>query len=328
MHVLITGGTGFIGSRLALRCRELGQQVRVFAQVNNEAERQNKEMVEAAGAEIIVGSLTEPDGLERACRDIDLVVHLAAAQHEANVPDRRFRDVNVTGTETLLDASVRAGVGRFVYGSTIGVYGRPEGVLDESSPTRPVNIYGATKLEAESRVLSFQGKLPVVVVRISETYGPGDRRLLKLFKAIEKGVFFMIGRGDNLHHMIFVGDLIDGLLLAGCSPAAVGEVFILCGPEAPTTKALTEAVAGQLNRKMPRVCVPLWPMMALAVAIEGACKPLGMQPPLHRRRMDFFTKSFSFSGEKSASVLGFTPMTGLRKGIEETARWYKETGNL
>ena len=175
MNILITGGTGFIGSRLAFRCLEKGDSVKVFGQVNNTAESDNKKLLEAKGAKIILGSMTDRTLIFDITAGIDVIYHLAAAQHEANVPNRIFYDVNVLGTKNILDASVQAGVRRFVHGSTIGVYGNLEGVINEQSPCNPDNIYGVTKLEGETLVLSYREKLPVVVMRISETYGPGDR---------------------------------------------------------------------------------------------------------------------------------------------------------
>ena len=192
MNVLITGGTGFIGSRLALKCLHMGHRVRVFGQENTPAEAVNRELIQAEGAEIVVGSVTDNEKVIESLHGIDIVYHLAAAQHEANVSDQIFWDVNVTGTRNLIEASFGAGVKRFVHGSTIGVYGSAlNGKLDEDSPLRPDNIYGITKLEGERVVLSYQGKLPLVIIRISETYGPGDRRLLKLFKGIKKNIFFI-----------------------------------------------------------------------------------------------------------------------------------------
>ena len=177
MNVLITGGTGFIGSMLALRCLEKGQNVRVLGQENTDAETENKELITSKGAEFIAASVTDKKSVFAVLDGIDVVYHLAAAQHEANIPDQVFWEVNVTGTENLLKGSVNAGVKKFIHGSTIGVYGSgAEGQLNEESTLRPDNIYGKTKLEGEKAVLAFKEQLPVVIVRISETYGPGDRR--------------------------------------------------------------------------------------------------------------------------------------------------------
>ena len=328
MRVLITGGTGFIGSRLGLRCLELGQSVRVFSQANNEAERQNAQCLDSAGAEVVLGALTDAEALQDAVRHVDVIFHLAAAQHEANLPDQVFRDVNVTGTRHLLDAAVEAGVGRLVYGSTIGVYGSLEGEIDEQTPVKPDNIYGATKLEAETLVLSYSDRLPVTAIRISETYGPGDRRLLKLFKAIKGKVFFRIGSGTNRPHLIFIDDLIDGLLIAATAEKAVGEVFVLSGEDAPTTNDMVDIIAAEVGVTVSRLRAPLVLFDLLAWGMETTLRPLGIQPPLHRRRMDFFKKSFTFSPRKVASVLGFVPSVTFRDGVSRTAKWYRDADLL
>src|SRR5690606_10445803 len=118
-----TGGSGFIGSRLALRARAQGLDLIAIGMANTPAERARIAELAAAGVEVRLGSLKHAEFLAEATRGVDCVIHLAAAQHETNVPDSYFLDINVEGTRALLDASVRAGVRRFVYGSTIGVYG-------------------------------------------------------------------------------------------------------------------------------------------------------------------------------------------------------------
>lgn len=329
MKVLISGGTGFIGSRLALQCLERGDLVRVLGQENTEAEAENNRLLKAKGAEVILASVTEKNILPELLKGIDLVYHLAAAQHEADVPDQRFWDVNVGGTQNMLDAGIKAGVKRFVYGSTIGVYGSAiAGSINEESPLKPDNIYGITKLEAERQVLSVKERLPVVIIRISETYGPGDRRLLKLFKAIKKNVFFMIGDGGNKHHLVYIDDLLEGLCLAATVKEAVGKVFILAGKEPITTNEMVATIAQELGARISRLRAPLPLFLLTATIMEAALRPLGIQPPLHRRRMDFFKKSFVFSPELSSKVLGFAPHYSFRQGVAETARWYTEMGYL
>lgn len=328
MRILVTGGTGFIGSRLSLRCARRGDRVRVLAQENTDAESSNREELEAAGIELQLGSVTDPAAVGRAMKDIDVVFHLAATQHEMNVPDEKFRNVNVGGTRNVLEAAEAAGVRRVVHGSTIGVYGRPDGVVDEQSPVEPDNIYGVTKLEGERLALSWTDRVPVVAIRIPEVFGPGDRRLLKLFRALEKNAFFMIGPGRNLHHLIYVGDLVDGLLTAAESSEAAGELFVLAGPQAVSTDRMVRAVADAVGGRGPRFRAPLWPFVILATVMEVTLRPLGVQPPLHRRRLDFFRKSFELSAAKARDVLGFTPSVDFEEGARRTAEWYRSEGLL
>jgi dihydroflavonol-4-reductase len=328
MRLLITGGTGFIGSRLALTARQAGHEVRVTGLLKTPPELQNRDELARAGVDVGIRSVADLAQAPAVLAGVDSVVHLAAAQHEVGMPDAHFREVNVQGTAALLEASRQAGVGRFVHGSTIGVYGGRQGSIDETTPPAPENIYGRTKLEAEGVVLRAADRLPVVVVRISEVYGPGDRRLLKLFQAVQRGRFFHIGPGANLHHPIYVEDLVRGLLLAAEQPAASGEVFVLPGKRPVTTDEMVAAIAAAVEREPPRLRLPLWPFAAAAVVLETTLRPLRIQPPLHRRRIDFFRKTFTFDGGKARRVLGFVPQVDFRQGAALTARWYREIGEL
>lgn len=324
MNLLITGGTGFIGARMALAARAAGHAVRVLGGERTEAEKQNSKLIESHDVEVVLGSVTEAAEVAVAMKNIDVVLHLAAAQHEANVSDQLFHEVNVTGTHTMLKSAIDTGVKRFIYGSTIGVYGALEGVINEESTLHPDNIYGRTKLEAERLVMRHVDRIPVTAIRIGETYGPGDRRLLKLFKAIDKEVFFMIGSGDNLHHPIYVDDLVRGFFLAVESEYACGEVFLLAGPRALSTAEMTRIIADDLGKPIRKGRLPLLPLLWLAFFSEMTLKPFGIQPPLHRRRMDFFRKSFEFSTEKAYRLLGYTAQVDFAQGVASTSNWYRQ----
>lgn len=329
MKLLITGGTGFIGSRLSVRARAGGHDIVVVGLTNTDAERDRLEELQALGIEVRVGQLQDRDFVRASLVGCDAVIHLAAAQHEANVPDAYFHTVNVDATRTLLEACIDLGVKRFVYGSTIGVYGSAnDTALDEESPPRPENIYGVTKLEAENLVKSHADRLDVTVVRISETYGPGDLRLLKLFKAVQSGWFAMIGRGLNRRQPIHVQDLVRGLLLAVEHPAAVGQTILLAGPAPLTTREMVRDIAAALDSSVRNVRLPMWPMLLAAHTLERALKPLHIQPPLHRRRLDFFKKSFWFSTTKAKRLIGFEPMIPFAVGARDTAGWYRREGLL
>jgi nucleoside-diphosphate-sugar epimerase len=329
MNVLITGGTGFIGSRLALKHLAKGDCVTVLGQENTAAEAANRRVMEAQGLTVALASVTDRRSVFALLPGIDLVYHLAAAQHEANVPDQRFWDVNVTGTKNVLEASVEASVRRFVHGSTIGVYGSAAaGFLDERSPLQPDNIYGLTKLAGETLVRSHRDRLSIVVIRISESYGPGDLRLLKLFKAIKKQRFVVIGSGRNMHHPIYIDDLVEGLLLAATTEEAVGKTFVLAGKEPLSTHDMVHIIAEALGTSIPKMRAPLTIFLALAMATELFCRPLGLQPPLHRRRMDFFRKSYVFRQGEALKHLGFVAKYGFREGAAEVGKWYTRMGYL
>ena len=329
MTTLITGGTGFIGSRLALDCAKRGEPARILAKINNANEKSGHDELAKAGVEIIDGDVCEAATAKQAMEGVKTLYHLAAAQHEANVGDDYFRRINVEGTRSILDAAVDAKVKRVVHGSTIGVYGMADdGPVHDRTPLFPDNIYGQTKLEGEHLARSYADRLKLAIVRISETFGPGDFRLLKLFKGIKSKKFFMVGKGRNLHHPVYIDDLIEGLRAAATEKSAIGETVVIAGPRAVTTREMVDGISQALATQGPKITVPLPALMGAAMVIETVCKPAGIQPPLHRRRMNFFVKSFQFSGDSAREKLGFEPKVDFAEGAKRTAKWYEETGHL
>lgn len=325
--LLITGGSGFIGSQLAMLAASAGFEVTVLTPTRNSMEEFRVRELTNAGIPVIRARLEDVDQTRTALRGQHVVIHLAAAQHEADMPESWFHAVNVEGTRRVLDLAVDAGVRRFVYGSSIGVYGAAgDGELDETSPLAPANPYGRSKAAAERVVQAFRERIETVIVRISETYGPGDLRLLKLFRAIERGRYVTLGNGRNEHQPIFVKDLCRGLLAAATSPLAAGRTVILAGSERVSTDDMVAAIAGALGRRPGTVHVPLWPFSAMAGICELAMKPLGLTPPLHRRRLDFFRKSFRFSTALAAELLNFRARVSFQEGARQTLEWYRDAG--
>jgi dihydroflavonol-4-reductase len=323
-RLLITGASGFIGcelAQLATRCRH---QVTAVSAVNNEVEQARCNRLLTAGIEVVVAPLEDRASLARALRGQDAVIHLAAAQHEAEASESQFYRVNVEGARVLLQLAVKAGVARFVHGSTIGVYGAASTkILDETSPLAPTNPYGRTKAEAEVVVREFNAEIAVCIARISETYGPGDMRLLKLFRAVQSGRYLTIGDGRNLHQLIYVDDLARGLLAAAESANAAGATVILAGTETLTTDEMAAAIGAAVERSHPPWHVPLWPFSVAASVCEKTMPPLGLRPLLHQRRLDFFRKSFRFSTTAAERLLGFRAETTFAEGARRTAQWYR-----
>lgn len=327
--VLVTGASGFIGSRLALTLQRMGVDAIFTGRDTNEAERSRVKELASAGVTVRLGDLREPDLVRSLLTGRDAVLHLAAAQHEGHMSDEHFRSVNVDATRLLLEECVRAGVRRFVYGGTMGIYGSSAtGPISEDSEPDPRNIYTRTKLAAEAVVREFASRVEIVICRIGETYGPGDLRLLKLFKAIDRGRFVMIGAGDNEREPIYVDDLIRGLLASLVQPQAVGEAILLTGQERMTTRDMVAQIAAALERPVPHARVPMWPVIAAAHASHAVLRPFGLRSPLQPRSLDFFRKSFVFSTNKARTLLGVEPSVPFIDGARATLAWYRAQGYL
>ena len=254
---------------------------------------------------------------------------MAAAQHEAGRPPSYFERVNVAGTRNLLEAAVSGDVDRFVYASTIGVYGNvSDVVIDNDSPVAPDNHYSRTKLKAEEVVASYGNRLKVTIARISETYGPGDIRLLKLFSGIQKGLFFIIGEGDNQHQLVYIDDLISAIREMATSDAVINQTLILAGDEAISTREMCECISMVVACPLHTLRFPLWPFTAMAFVLEQTFKRMGIQPPLHRRRLEFFRKSYAFSSNSRNRLLEWRPAVSFAEGTALTAKWYREQSLL
>jgi len=326
MKVLVTGANGFTGSHLARQlCRD-GLQVRALVRPGADLALLEQAAVEVVHAEI--GEDRPLDGAVAGCR---VVYHVAAAYRAENIPRRVFFDVNVRGTRLLLEAALRAGVTRFVHCSTVGVQGDIKNPpAREEDPYAPGDHYQESKVEGEELALAFHREhgLPVAVVRPTGIYGPGDTRFLKLFRAIRKGRFVMIGSGKVLYHLTYIDDLVQGFILAGEKEAAVGQVFTIGGPGQPELNDLVHGIAAAVHASPPRLRVPVWPVWAAGLLCEFACKPFGIQPPLYRRRVDFFRKERGFDIGKARRLLGYQPQIALADGLRRTADWYREKGLL
>ena len=321
---LVTGATGFTGGHLALGLRARGYPVRALVRPGS-----NTSALAGHGVELCEGQIVDASDVGRAMKGVGVVYHIAAAYREAKHPDSYYFDVNVGGTRNILEAAREEGVQRVVHCSTAGVHGEVTTIpADESAPMNPGDVYQDSKLEGERLAMAeFRRGLPGVVFRPVGIYGPGDTRFLKLFK-MASGPFRMFGSGEVLYHLTYIDDLVDGIVLCGERPEAVGEVFILAGERYTTLNELLERVAGALGRPKPFGRLPLWPLLGAATVCEAVCRPLGIDPPLHRRRTDFFTKDRAFTSEKARRALGYEPKVDLDTGLARTAAWYRATGLL
>jgi nucleoside-diphosphate-sugar epimerase len=324
MRVALTGVSGYTGGRLLQALTSRGDEVVGLVRPQSVTAR-----VTSLASRVVEGVLGDASAAARLVEDVDAVVHVAAVYRTAGHPDSYYREVNVAGTERLLEAAARRGVRRFVHTSTVGVHGhvgRPP--ADETAPYAPGDVYQATKAEAERLALDYHRTrgLPVTVVRPGAIYGPGETRFLKLFRAIARGRYAIVGSGRTFYHPVYIDDLVDGFLLALDRPEAVGEPFLICGPSYVSQSALAALVAKHTGGRVLPFHVPARPIQWAGALVEAVCVPLGIEPPLHRRRVDFWTKSRAFTIDKARRLLGYAPKVDLDEGIARTAAWYREAG--
>jgi dihydroflavonol-4-reductase len=323
-RILVTGAAGYTGLALACSLVAGGMAVRgLIRRASQEAGLIN------AGVEAMVGDVRDPAAVERALDGVDLVYHVAAVFRRAGIPDDEYRTVHVDGTRVVVERAAAAGVQRLVHCSTIGVHGdvgsRPG---NEDSPFRPGDVYQRTKLEGEQMAVECATRLgvPFTVVRPGPIYGPGEHRFRKMIGGVARRRFVVVGSGTTRFQMVYIDDLLEGIRLAGNTPAAVGRTYIITGREAPTLNELVREIADVAGVAPRAWRVPLWPVWLAGAVCEAICVPLRIEPPLYRRRVRFFTSNRWFDTSRARDELGYVPKTSLREGLRRTLASYRELG--
>jgi nucleoside-diphosphate-sugar epimerase len=326
MTTLVTGATGFLGASLVSRLLATRERVRVLARCEETARP-----LADAGADVVLGDITNAAAVGKAVNGADIVYHLAGRLLAPDVPAVEYQRTHVEGTQLLLERCWRSpALHRFVHVSTTGVLGstgvRP---ADESAPLRPTNVYEATKAEAELAVrAASRDWLPAVIARPGLVYGPGDLHLLGFFRSVLRRQFRPIGRRAVWLHPIYIDDMVEALLRCGERDAAVGECFHLAGRDPVRLAELASAIAAAGGTSVPAGHIPL--PAARAVAAAGDRLPAGLKrsAPLTRTRLEFLTHSRVYDVTKARRMLDFEAATDLPTGTKLSMAWYRAQGYL
>lgn len=325
--VLVTGATGFTGVVLTQKLVRAGLKVRALAR-----ETSDLEPLQGLDIEWLRGDVFDAEVMRKAVNDQQYVFHVAAAFREAKSSEQDYWNVHVKSTQLIAEEALKnPDFKRLIQVSTIGVHGHIENPpATEEYPFGPGDGYQRTKLQAEQWLIEFADKhnFPYTIVRPAAIYGPGDRRLLKLFKMALKRYFLLLGKGNCMYHLVHVDDLTNTFIVAATHPDALGETFISGADEPIGIAGIAAIVAEHFEKKMKVVRLPIGPFFLLGDICEAVCKPLKIEPPIYRRRVAFYSKDRHFDVEKMRTVLGYTPRHGNVEGIIETADWYVEQGWL
>ncbi len=325
--LLVTGATGFIGSALTKKLIKGGNDVRVL--VRN---RQKLSGLNGSISDVVEGDITDSDAVDRATSGVENVFHIAGAFREPGLSDQQYTDVNVEGTRNVLRAAAKHGVRRVVNCSTSGIHGSINGTPANEEHKLDLNeVYERTKAEGEMEAIKFgrQHGVEVTSLRPTQVYGPGDTRLLKLFKMVNSKVTLWFGPGTARYHLLYIDDLTNAFVLAADTETAKWESFLIGGPQHPSLNELMKAVACAMGNEQQRVLrLPVSPFMLMGSVCERVCIPLGISPPIYRRRMEFFVKDKAYDISKARKFLGYEPKVEMDAGLQRTVQWYRENGMI
>jgi nucleoside-diphosphate-sugar epimerase len=318
-RVFITGASGFIGRRLMERYRELGSEVRgVDVRADPELD-------------VVAGDVTEPGDWQDHAGGCDLMVHTAAVIGFGGRYERYWR-VNGLGTRNALDAAERAGVRRFLHLSSIVVFGIdfPDGV-DETYPVRTTGSpYTDTKIVSEQAVLATHaaGRVPCTIVRPGDVYGPRSWPwAISIVEAVKAGPLALPEGGRGILSPVYVDNLVDGIVLAGASPAADGQVFTLTDGTGIENREYFGRFCEWLGKPPPR-SLPASVLKAATWPIAKAAELRGGESNLNPATIEYMRRHGTYSITKARELLGYEPRVGLDEGMERTRRWLADEGML
>lgn len=323
---LVTGATGFVGSRLTERLVSTGARVRCLVRRSS-----SLRYLPSSGVDFANGDIATGEGLATALEGADVVFHVAGVT-KARTQDAYYAG-NLRGTENLLRACEQMPVPprRIVHVSSLAAIGpSPDGTpLAEDAPPHPLTWYGRSKLAAEAAVKASPLAARTVIVRPPVVYGPRDTDVFEVFRSISMGLMLLIGRQDSRFSYTHVGDLADALIAAAGS-AEGGKTYFVANPEPVSWTAFAETAARAMSRNGVRfVRLPVAAAYAAGWCAEIASHLRGKPGILSRQKvLEARCPFWTCDSSRARRELALCPPRSLAEGIADTLGWYKEEGWL
>ncbi len=324
MKTLITGATGFIGSNLVKALVNKGRPVKCLIRKTSQSD-----FLKQLGVEIVYGDLRDKDSLKKALQDVDIIYSVAGEVFAVDAGD--YYSVNVSGINNLVEACSNGSVKKIIHLSSSSATG-PNPVRDipvnENSPCCPITPYGKSKLAGEKTIkeLSLRYNVPFVIIRPPLVYGPGvskSSRVLMFLKLIHKGIFRIIGDGNNLVSLCYIDNLIQGLLMADQEQRSEGETYFLADTRPYTINEIAETIATELGKKLPIPHIPSYVANILSIILPIFSKLFGGTSPLTRNTVKELTSNWFVDIKKAQSELGYQPIVELKEGVKKTVEWFR-----
>jgi nucleoside-diphosphate-sugar epimerase len=330
-HILVTGANGFIGSHLV---RKL-VQMRADGQISDEIVclvRPTSDLSSLKGlpVKILIGDLRDPSSLVEATRGATRIYHLGAELF--GISRKQFRETIVDGTRNLLEAAEKYSAGtlqRFLFVSSQAAAGpseKNEPKCEDDSPCPPVSWYAEAKLDAESIAHDFFGKLKITIVRPCSVYGERDRALTDVFRAARMRIHAVTGFRKRYTGMIYAGDLVEGILAASESPAAIGQTYFLTNSQNYSVKEMTKAVGRAVGKPAGiTVPVPLSVFGGVAIVKELSYLFSRKKPiPSRDKVRDMSQVYWLCTPKKAKRDFGWEAQTPLVDGLRLTGNYYRD----
>ncbi|NTW51312.1 MAG: NAD-dependent epimerase/dehydratase family protein [Chlorobiaceae bacterium] len=329
--ILVTGSTGFIGSRMVDALLSRGVAVRVLLRPESTPSLPESNH---AGVEECRAGYRDPEALGRAVRGVSAIIHLAGVTRA--VDEVGFFDGNVLPVENILEAVRKHNpeLKRFLLVSSLAAAGPASSSwpgVSESDQPNPVSAYGRSKLLGEEAALRYGAKVPVTIVRPPAVYGPGDRDILEVFGMMKKGYLVSAGSAKRQRFsMVHVDDLIEGILLALRSEAAAGGTYYITAPRAYGWDEVIAAARPVLGfGRLLRISLPDPLVFGLGAVFGAAAGITGKSSLINRDKATELVQDYWVcSHEKAERELGFVARTTLTEGVVTTLQWYQRKGWL
>ncbi len=323
METLITGGTGLVGHHLVAALQQRGDTVRAIVLPSEDTS-----WLEERGVTVYRGNICDPDTLKAPMNGVDTVFHLAAMQG-LWVPMEEYYKVNVTGTENVCRAALKAEVRHIVHVSSWTIYGMGRGwaIGEEVAPEPHNDPYWITKAQGDLLVqrMILRDRLPAAIIRPGTIFGVGDRlNFGRMAAKVREGKGLIIGSGNNALPLVYVTDVVQGLLLCAEKEQALGQAFNITNDQPLTQKQLLHAIAQELGVAPPRLHVPYRAAYSIAYAAERAVSFTGAKHPfVTRHGVTLYGTDNRHSIDKARTELGYAPQVSIREGVRLACDWYK-----